>query len=451
MPETKHLAALVVGGPGSFVTTNAAPVLAEYGLIATWHMQGDKPSRQADAIPAGCQAVVCFPGLTMKGGIVSKSLREAAKRRGIPFVSTNNRGSIIKHDLERAGFRPLNQQPRAIIEHPKAPHVTKITPPHAVPAPPLVQGISEVMPPAPLPEPTILESSETGITTEIVRITPEMAMNWLIKCNVKNRPMYRSLVQKYAAMMRAGQWHVTHQGIAFGEENVLYDGQNRLEAIMEAGVPVDMMVTRGLKSFTRPGIDNGRSRTIADNYAIMSTDDSKDVKRQVSVATALHTLIEGPNVKEGSTYYAVTGLLETFKTDIIWAVENVPKSGFGNALVLAAIAFARKANPTLVEDFAHRLVTGIGLVEGAPVLAVREHLLHRKIPSSAGERRDLIVKILGGIASHIIGKKLLRLQTTETAAVFFAQAHGLEVWLREEVSEDALRAYRKRTTAEDQL
>ena len=82
--------------------------------------------------------------------------------------------------------------------------------------------------------------------TEVVTITPDMAREWL-KMNIpNNRPLNRVRVRQYAADMRAGAWVLTHQGIAFSNRG-LEDGQNRLAAIIEAGVPVTMNVTRGME------------------------------------------------------------------------------------------------------------------------------------------------------------------------------------------------------------
>ena len=104
-----------------------------------------------------------------------------------------------------------------------------------------------------------------------MRITPEMAKDFLAKNMKSNRPVMKSTVHSYARMMRNGNWGLTHQGIAFDENGDLVDGQHRLNAIVEANVPVEMMVTYDVHH--APGevftIDMGRKRTYA-NVAVMS-------------------------------------------------------------------------------------------------------------------------------------------------------------------------------------
>ena len=81
--------------------------------------------------------------------------------------------------------------------------------------------------------------------TEVVRITPEMAAEWL-KLNVGNRPISNAIVESYTRAILSGNWSLTHQGIAFDENGVLRDGQHRMNAIIRAGIPVEMNVTFGM-------------------------------------------------------------------------------------------------------------------------------------------------------------------------------------------------------------
>ena len=98
---------------------------------------------------------------------------------------------------------------------------------------------------------------------EIMTITPEMASEFLTH-NIGNRNPKKHNIDKYAQLMTAGEWNLTHQGIAFDETGRLMDGQNRLFAIVKSGVPVEMMVTHGLKSEVNKSIDDGAVRSVRD-------------------------------------------------------------------------------------------------------------------------------------------------------------------------------------------
>ena len=71
------------------------------------------------------------------------------------------------------------------------------------------------------------------MNSKIENITPEIAAKYLEK-NIHNRPIKPSAIRRYALQMKAKQWLISHQGIAFDTEGNLFDGQNRLLAIKEA-------------------------------------------------------------------------------------------------------------------------------------------------------------------------------------------------------------------------
>ncbi len=77
---------------------------------------------------------------------------------------------------------------------------------------------------------------------EVIEVTPAQAEAWLKDRNTHNRAMNHAHVERIARDIAAGRFLLTHQGIAFSTEDVLLDGQNRLAAIVKAGVPVRLRV-----------------------------------------------------------------------------------------------------------------------------------------------------------------------------------------------------------------
>jgi len=115
-----------------------------------------------------------------------------------------------------------------------------------------------------------------AMESKVVMITPDMAREMLEHNMKNNRRMNRETIMRYARIMKAGGWNLTHQGIAFDDKGELIDGQHRLNAIVQANVPVEMMVTYGVEhhegeAFT---IDAGRRRTIMNIMQISGIDDA---------------------------------------------------------------------------------------------------------------------------------------------------------------------------------
>ncbi|MBQ1777739.1 MAG: hypothetical protein IIZ93_06210 [Acidaminococcaceae bacterium] len=90
-----------------------------------------------------------------------------------------------------------------------------------------------------------------------VRITPEMAADLLEK-NHYNRPINKIKVARIINDIKTGNFELTHQPIGIDEDGVLVDGQHRLTAIVECGIPVDMFVAYNAPRSTK--IDIGLAR-----------------------------------------------------------------------------------------------------------------------------------------------------------------------------------------------
>ncbi|MDP2620568.1 MAG: hypothetical protein Q8P46_10395, partial [Hyphomicrobiales bacterium] len=82
-------------------------------------------------------------------------------------------------------------------------------------------------------------SGNSSTTRTRCRITPELAREWLEKTNRKNRPLSELKWTAYAVDMLEGRWQYNGDAIRFGSDGVLLDGQHRLMACVEAGIPFE--------------------------------------------------------------------------------------------------------------------------------------------------------------------------------------------------------------------
>ncbi len=105
--------------------------------------------------------------------------------------------------------------------------------------------------------------------TKTVLVTPELAQKWL-KYNTSNRKISHRAAKRFAEIIKAGGYVLTHQGIAFtgSEERPgrLLDGQHRLLGIILAGIAILMRVTWGCEEGSFFGMDGTVKgpRSIAD-------------------------------------------------------------------------------------------------------------------------------------------------------------------------------------------
>lgn len=122
---------------------------------------------------------------------------------------------------------------------------------------------------------------------ETITVTPELANEWLKKNIERNRKVRASDVSKYARDMRAGRWELTPQGIIFNESGNLMDGQHRLWAVVEAGVPVDMVVWFDVPDEMVHVIDSGVSRKMTDHMGFLSDETAIRDKNVIASFTFL--------------------------------------------------------------------------------------------------------------------------------------------------------------------
>ena len=104
---------------------------------------------------------------------------------------------------------------------------------------------------------------------QIVAVTPMLAAEFLTR-NATNRRIRPGHVNALSAVMTAGQFQSTHQGIALNVEGELVDGQHRLLAIVKSGVTVRMPVAYGINAehYGHLMVDVGMNRSTADVYAV---------------------------------------------------------------------------------------------------------------------------------------------------------------------------------------
>lgn len=129
-----------------------------------------------------------------------------------------------------------------------------------------------------------------SVKTTTVKVTPEMAAEFLEKYNTKNRSMRPMHVAKIAQDIVDGRWLMNGATIVIGNDNTLLDGQHRLAAIVRSKTPVDMIIVTGVSSNSMPTIDGNIPRKA---YDILSLDGHVNSRSLVAVARMLMCVKDG--------------------------------------------------------------------------------------------------------------------------------------------------------------
>jgi len=102
-----------------------------------------------------------------------------------------------------------------------------------------------------------------GVKIRQVLVTVDVAKLYLAM-NTENRPINKGQVKLLSMQMRAGKFTLTTDAIGISRTGRLVNGQHRLAAVVDSGVPCLMLVAEGLDDESYEYIDRGTPRKIAD-------------------------------------------------------------------------------------------------------------------------------------------------------------------------------------------
>lgn len=258
---------------------------------------------------------------------------------------------------------------------------------------------------------------------KILTVTPDVAQRWLNECNVHNRPLRPNLVDKYAAAMKRGEWRLTAEPIAFcGPYNdecdeargvTLINGQHRLWAVIESGVPCEMTVWWGCDSEEFNVIDQNAPRTLGD---VLSTT-RKDLSDPTHVASVCSTaakfafgLTTHSHGACGSTKLRpaqVQDMLRALEPAVV-AVTDYKKRLRRTAQrpLVSALLLSQIVNPTQTALIVQQLVDAVGFTDKDPIRALHLYLTDL-VSSTSKDTADVAhYKVCNAVAARLRGDHL---------------------------------------------
>lgn len=203
-----------------------------------------------------------------------------------------------------------------------------------------------------------------------------------------NRRLNAGHVRALATAVQGGSWDSnTHQGIAFGPDGVVNDGQHRIHAVRAAGRSIDILMTFGQPRSTFEVIDQViRPRNTGTLLELAQLD-----LNTISVASAIARFLSGlrspantslAERMRGSYKYEVLAFAREHTQALRDAVcigrhvvhglkARVSPSNLGAAFYLIAEAGCRQED---IQHFAEALASGANLSATSPILVCREGL-----------------------------------------------------------------------------
>lgn len=212
------------------------------------------------------------------------------------------------------------------------------------------------------------------IQTQVMRITPEMARDWLDK-NVSNRRLSQSAVENYAKAMKANEWSLNGEALIFDSSGILVNGQHRLTACVQSGCSFDSVVVFNVSKDSFSTVDTGKTRTASDCLGIIGEKNSTYLAAAarfcVLTLAAKRTKPSNLNIIE---YVAENPGLNK------WADTHASLNNRILPSFVAGLAYLieKYHGIDLAEMFFEKAAIGVGLRNDDPEFALRERFLNMK-------------------------------------------------------------------------
>lgn len=230
------------------------------------------------------------------------------------------------------------------------------------------------------------EQAQSSIYSENLLITPDQAREILATRNGRNRAIRLNTVTKIANDIKEGRWQCTHQSIAFDENNFLLDGQHRLQAIVQANKPCEIVVTYNVSRKTFSVLDCGVSRTASDNLAYSNVPRSKLVAPAIKHIVLYNRFpkrtwsnLPFPTHSEIFDFYTKNAeIIDQISHLVLETTRKFTKINPTGLAVTCYLAADAGHSLTTIAAFCHGLGNGAGLCADNPLLIYRQFVINLK-------------------------------------------------------------------------
>ena len=212
-----------------------------------------------------------------------------------------------------------------------------------------------------------MESKNKNLLLKRIYVTPEVAKRYLETNIEKNRKINKNTLRRYCKDIVDGNWcESTGETIKITENGVLVDGQHRLMAIIETGIPHYFDFVFGVSDYAFKYIDTGKPRGAHDIFRIEEIPNSGVIPGIIRFYNGLKTekiQIAGKNIYSLSN----SQILDVYyKNPEMW--QKIAKKSqslykeFGRILPQAAVggflSFFSDIDENSANDFMNKLCSG---------------------------------------------------------------------------------------------
>lgn len=226
---------------------------------------------------------------------------------------------------------------------------------------------------------------QSVIRSRVTLMTPKAARK-ILERNPANRQKNEDFILSLAAAIENGEWEANGVPIIIDEDGNLLDGQHRLEAVILANKPVEMLVVTGPSRSVFTTIDTGMKRSISHMLHIEGESNCNVLGAAVSWLFKLTTgsVFATGRAKTPRARQAVELLHRHSPIRDSVTVGRSVKHVMSASIATCLHYLFGKVNHEKADEFFAKLETGEGLRKTQAVYLLREQLL-----ANRGSKRKL--------------------------------------------------------------
>ena len=250
------------------------------------------------------------------------------------------------------------------------------------------------------------------IIVKLVSVTPDMAFEMLEK-NTRNRKVDEKRVRQYAKDMKSSRWALNGSTIVIAEDGTLLDGQHRLWAVIEANVPVQLLIVYNADKDSIVTMDIGKART-ANNILQIEQSAHPGTAAKLTKLLWIHDFMDGNLAPESCRMFVSNSSLRTFyneRKEMIECAAKLAEHGkhpFAKAhMALAFCIIGRDtAHRDKIGSFFETLKSGACLTEKHPIMTLRTRLLDNRLKVRVLSVQETLATYIRVWNAYVRGKDL---------------------------------------------
>jgi hypothetical protein len=273
----------------------------------------------------------------------------------------------------------------------------------------------------------------------VATITPEQARA-ILEAQPAQRPVNQGHVDRLAWQMKSGRWRLTHEGLAFDERGMLFDGQHRLWAVFMSTTPAQFRIFLNEPRSNFDAIGAVVNVRRASDWLVIAGD-LTDGTNANTISAALRFIWayrRGWNpTNSGGNLSKEFGAQE--QRDTLAVHPEVPaltsqyrarcSKIMPAAPFIALAAMILRADEPRAAIFLHQVMTGEGLAVGDPALTLRASA-HQRRPGDRAPRVEMSYRFVRAWNAFREGRKLAKVFGSNTPQGPTARTGGTDVFPR---------------------